>query len=205
MGPWDMIPGYGRGIVWQWNPPKVDEKEAKENTNVQIGDEEIAEEHKREQSRQAVQRAGLFKTEDSEIKSGSLPMDTEEEPSLKPTEAEEIKGDTSDHKYLKLEPSGKLWFYGQDTGGIKWRQGSFYLMKPNQKSVGDDTLDDLYLLKIPERIWDILLDSDFPFEYVGAPPYDKVTRGKKCRKLKPEKEADTGLGILLRGKVVSSV
>eukprot|EP00808_Paulinella_micropora_P006033 g23599.t1 len=124
------------------NPPKVDEKEAEENTNVQIGDEEIAEEHKREQSRQAVQRAELFKTEDSEIKSGSILMDTEEEPSLKPTEAEEIKGDILDHKYSKLEPIGKLWFYGQDTGGIKWRQGSFYLMKPNQKSVGNDTLDD---------------------------------------------------------------
>eukprot|EP00808_Paulinella_micropora_P022948 g3307.t1 len=256
------------------NPPKVDEKEADENTNVQIGDEEIAEEHKREQSRQAVQRAGLFKTEDSEIKVGSIPMDTKEESSPEPTETEEVKRDPLDHKHSKLEPIGKLWLYGQDTGGIKWRQGSFYLMKPNQKSVADDTLDDLYLLKIvgklpskeertlgitpvmklwrseeavekpkertylpvyvdskgkeiwdrtikeddedftpwtiqesprlvlnapfdltpdmqiPERIWDILLDSDFPFEYIGAPPYDKVTRGKKCRKLKPEKEAD---------------
>eukprot|EP00808_Paulinella_micropora_P019024 g25239.t1 len=39
------------------------------------------------------------------------------------------------------------------------------------------------LYATPFRIWDILLDSDFPFEYVGAPPYDKVTRGKKCKKL----------------------
>eukprot|EP00808_Paulinella_micropora_P006529 g53356.t1 len=151
-----------------------------------IGDEEIAEEHKREQSRQAIQRAGLLKTEDSEIKVGSIPMDTEEESSPEPTETEEVKRDRLDHKHSKLEPTGKLWLYGQDTGGIKWRQGSFYLMKPNQKS-------------IPERIWDILLDSDFPFEYIGAPPYDKVTRGKKCRKLKPEQEADNGLGILFAG------
>eukprot|EP00808_Paulinella_micropora_P021858 g71703.t1 len=134
------------------NPPKVDEKEAEENTNIQIGDEEIAEEHKREQSRQAVQRAGLFKTEDSEIKMGSIPMDTEEESSPEPTETEEVKRDRLDHKHSKLEPIGKLWLYGQDTGWIKWRQGSFYLMKPNQKSVGDDTLDDLYSLKIVGKL-----------------------------------------------------
>eukprot|EP00808_Paulinella_micropora_P014510 g8918.t1 len=107
------------------NPPKVDEKEAEENANVQIGDEEIAEEHKKEQGRQAIQRAGLFKTEDSEIKTGSIPMDKEES-SSKPMVTEEVQGDLLDHKYSRLEPTGKLWFYGQDTGGIKWRQGSFY-------------------------------------------------------------------------------
>eukprot|EP00808_Paulinella_micropora_P027089 g71680.t1 len=94
------------------NPPKVDGKEAEDNTNVQIGDEEIAEEHKREQSRQAVQRAGLFKTEDSDIKVGSIPMDTEEESSPEPTETEEVKRDRLDHKHSKLEPIGKLWIYG---------------------------------------------------------------------------------------------
>eukprot|EP00808_Paulinella_micropora_P014009 g34045.t1 len=155
-------------------------------------DEEIAEEHKKEQDRQAMQRAGFFKTEDSESKTGSIPMEGEES-SSEPMETEEVKGDLLDHKHSRLEPTGKLWLYGQDTGGIKWRQGSFYFMKPNQKSVGNDTWDDLYLLQIPERIWDILLESDFSFEYVGAPPYDKVTRGKKCRKLKPDKEAGIGM------------
>eukprot|EP00808_Paulinella_micropora_P010110 g47779.t1 len=136
------------------NTPKVDGKEAEENTNVQIGDEEIAEEHKKEQSRQAVQRAGLFKTEDSEIKTGSIPMDEEESSSI-PRVTEEAKGDRKlEYKYSRLEPTGKLilWFYGQDTGGIKWRQGSFYLMQPNQKSVGDDSLDDLYLLTVVGKL-----------------------------------------------------
>eukprot|EP00808_Paulinella_micropora_P015302 g68924.t1 len=84
------------------NLPKVDEKEAEEKTNVQIGDEEIAKDHKRKQGRQAVQRAGLFKTEDSEIKSGSIPMDTEEEPSSKPTEADHSASSTCAVQHIPL-------------------------------------------------------------------------------------------------------
>ena len=47
-------------------------------------------------------------------------------------------------------------------------------------------------MQIPDRIWDILLDSEFPFDYIGAPSFGKVTRGKKRTKAKPVKEASTG-------------
>eukprot|EP00808_Paulinella_micropora_P003223 g63205.t1 len=149
------------------NPPKVDNKEAEENANVQIGDDLVEPEpgslHRGTRLHGGLERPDQrlpvisgFKTHVAESKTGSVPMDIDEKSSPKSSVSEEVKGDLLDHKYSRLNPTGKLWFYD---------------------------------LQIPERIWDILLDSDFPFEFIGAPPYDKVTRGKKNKKMKPDSEA----------------